>query len=202
MEAMLFTVYHFLKDYDADIEADLYLDTESSSTVVDPLAVLEKTTDAQNNLKNVQIPRLESLQTVSEHYNLDPYSLSTKVRKRFREEKKVEQRKKRADDHIKGRYGLPESLSLVEDDEASRQEAKQEWDRAKRDFALQESSKRRRLDVDIVTIPSSTSSRSSQLKTSTSNPLGSLRARILENSARQSNPFNKQRAATNTVSRK
>ncbi|RDB30969.1 hypothetical protein Hypma_000129 [Hypsizygus marmoreus] len=177
-------------------------DTEGSAAPVDPLAALEKTTDAQNYLVNVQAPRLESLQSVSEHYNADPYALSSKVRKRFREVKKVEQQKQKADDQIRGRYGLPETFSLLEDDEAARQAAKEEWERGKQALALEESNKRRRLAVDIVSIPTSTITRaprlhpksSSNSKSLSTNPINSLRARILENTARQSNPFGQPRA--------
>src|ERR1700733_8388626 len=88
------------------------LDTDGSTSVTDPLAALEKTTDAQNHLTKVQVPRLESLQSVSEHYNSDPYSLSLKVRKRFREEKKLDKAKKAVDDGIRGKYALPEDLTL------------------------------------------------------------------------------------------
>ncbi|KAG5651517.1 hypothetical protein H0H81_008354 [Sphagnurus paluster] len=172
-------------------------DTEGATAPVDPLAALEKTTDAQNHLKNVQVPRLESLQSVSEHYNADPYTLSTKVRKRFREVKKVEQRQQRADDHIKGRYGLPASLTLIKEDDVTRQDAKQEWERAKREHAVEEGNKRRKLAVEIVTIPAASSSKTlrslrppaSSLKPPPKNPIDSLRARILENTARQTNPF-------------
>lgn len=143
----------------------------------DPLAALEKTTDAQNHLTKVQIPRLESLQSASEHYNADPYAHSTRIRKRFREEKKIEQAKQKANDEIKGRYGLPASLSLVEDDEQAKQEAKEEWIKARL------GSKRRKLG-------------SSSSSSSSTNPLDSLRTRILENTAKQSNPFNHPRSAT------
>ncbi|KAJ7718846.1 hypothetical protein B0H14DRAFT_2271485, partial [Mycena olivaceomarginata] len=79
----------------------------------DPLASLERTVDAQNGL--FQAPhRLEALAEASERYDSDPFAVSSKVRKRFREEKKVV--KKGADDEIKSRYGLPETLSLVGDD--------------------------------------------------------------------------------------
>ena len=44
-------------------------------------------------MNNVQKPRIESLQTLADHYGSDPYSLSLKVRKRFRVEKKVEKEK-------------------------------------------------------------------------------------------------------------
>lgn len=214
-EVLLFMVmFTYLSCDQPSLTAAYLVDTEGASATVDPLAALEKTTDAQNHLTNVQIPRLESLQTVSEHYNSDPYALSTKVRKRFREEKKIEQRQQRMDDHIKGRYGLPVSLSLVADDDEARQTAKDEWEQGKRELALRESSKRRKLAVEVVSIPTSstrpaTSSAasapsrplqrhksSSQPKGSSTNALNSLRARILENTARQSNPFNKQRITT------
>jgi coiled-coil domain-containing protein 130 len=164
-------------------------DTEKASVIEDPLAALEKTTDAQNHLTKVQVPRIESLQSVSEQFNADPYVHSARVRKRFREEKKVEQVKQKANDEIKGRYGLPASLSLLEDDEQTKQEAKQEWTKAKLELA---SNKRRRLggDIDGSLLSSSLSSSSS------ANSLNSLRTRILENTARQSNPFNPSRCTT------
>jgi coiled-coil domain-containing protein 130 len=163
-------------------------DTEKGSMVEDPLAALEKTTDAQNHLTKVQIPRLESLQSASEQYNADPYAHSTRLRKRFREEKKVELAKQKANDDIKGRYGLPASLSLVEDDEQAKQEAKEEWVKAKLELA---SRKRRKLGEDVR--PSSSSSSSSV------NPLDSLRTRILDNTARQSNPFNQSRTTAGKI---
>jgi len=166
-------------------------DSEGNAGPVDPLAALEKTTDAQNHLTSVSVPRLESLQTMSEHYNSDPYALSLKVRKRFREEKKVEKQKKSVDDQIKGRYGLPETLSLLEDDDKTAEEAKQEWARGRREQQLHESNKRQKLAVDITTIPRSTSSSLKPLhhsKPSSMNPISSLRARILENTAQRSNP--------------
>ncbi|KAJ7637594.1 DUF572-domain-containing protein [Mycena polygramma] len=163
-------------------------DTEAHAVPADPLASLEKTTDAQKGLDKAQ-DRLESLQEVSEHYNSDPFSLSMKVRKRFREEKKVEKAKKQADDRIKDRYGLPESLRLVEDDDKAAQDAKAEWARARRDLELRESTKRRKLAVEITTIPTSSPSRRAVKRPATTNPIASLRARVLENTARQSNPF-------------
>ncbi|KAJ7274551.1 CWC16 protein [Mycena haematopus] len=170
-------------------------DTEAAAAPVDPLASLEKTTDAQKGLVKAQ-DRLESLQEVSEHYNADPFSLSRKIRKRFREEKKAEKAKKAADDHIKDRYALPESLSLIEDDEKAAEDAKAEWARERRELELRESNKRRKLAVEITTFPtfSSTSRRAVSKRPATANPLASLRARVLENTARQSNPFGRPRS--------
>jgi coiled-coil domain-containing protein 130 len=179
-----------------------YPDTEGNAAPVDPLVALEKSTDAQNHLIKVQLPRLESLQSVSEHYNSDPYALSVKVRKRFREGKKVEEQKKAVDDQIKGRYGLPETLDLVEDDDGAVAEAKEEWANGRQQLRLRESNKRRKLAVEITSIPASTASSSLQRSRLTvpstprqitpNNPITSLRARILENTARHSNPFNRQ----------
>ncbi|KAG6810429.1 hypothetical protein H0H92_011871 [Tricholoma furcatifolium] len=167
-------------------------DTEGANVPVDPLAALEKTTDAQKRLTTIEMPRLESLQTVSEHYNADPYTLSSKVRKRFRETKKIEQEKQRADDQIKNRYGLPASLNLLAEDEATAKEAKEEWARGQRKLAEEESNKRRRLD--IVSIPLSSSRKAhqrSKLEASSSNPIDSLRARLLSSTAHKTNLFSR-----------
>ncbi|KAF7375043.1 hypothetical protein MSAN_00390400 [Mycena sanguinolenta] len=164
-------------------------DTEAAAVPADPLASLEKTADAQKGLVKAQ-DRLESLQEVSEHYNADPFTLSSKIRKRFREEKKIEKAKKAADDSIKDRYALPESLSLIEDDEKAAEDAKTEWARGRRELEFRESNKRRKLAVEITTIPTSSKSHRPIFKRpTTANPVVSLRARVLENTARHSNPF-------------
>ncbi|KDQ57254.1 hypothetical protein JAAARDRAFT_35881 [Jaapia argillacea MUCL 33604] len=163
-------------------------DTEKNEAPVDPLATLEKTTDAQNHLTKVQAPRLEQLQALSEQYTLDPYELSRKVRKRFREEKKVEKGLQELDDSLKGKYGLPEELKLIRDDEGSKKEAKEEWEKGRR-ILREQSAKRRRIGVEIGSIPSSVASTSrhaskTNSKASGSTALASLRTRILENTAR------------------
>ncbi|KAF8150563.1 CWC16 protein, partial [Crassisporium funariophilum] len=160
-------------------------DTEKAEKPTDPLADLEKTTNAKRHMEDVQKPRIESLQSVSEHYNADPYSLSLKARKRFREVKKVEQKKMQSDNLLKGRYGLPASLSLLEDDEAAVQEAKAEWEKATRELHLRES-KRRKVVPEAASILASSSrlvTRSSATQTPSS--LNSLRTRILQNTARR-----------------
>lgn len=155
----------------------VHADTEAHAIPVDPLASLEKTTDAQKGLVKAQ-DRLEALQEVSEHYNADPYDLSTKVRKRFREVKKIDKAKKKVDDELKGRYALPETLTLLEDDDKVIDDAKEQWARGRREL---ESNKRRRLAIEPSTSVPSTSK--------LADPLASLRARILHNTARQSSAF-------------
>lgn len=165
-------------------------DTERADAPVDPLVALEKKAVATKNMNEVQIPRLESLQSVSEQYNADPYSLSLKARKHFRQEKKVEQSKRKADDLIKDRYGLPTSLSLLEDDDEMVQEAKEKWMKGKEEIQRNQnlrSLRPRRLAMDRLSIPSSSSRRiAPQSKEQT---LASLKARILDNTARKSYPF-------------
>lgn len=135
-------------------------------------------------MENVQRPRIESLQDASEHYNADPYSLSIKARKRFREEKKVEQKKRKSDDLLKGRYGLPENLKLVDDDERTIEEAKIEWEQAKQE--QMRASKRKKTTLAITSIPSTSSVPSTN---SASSSLNSLRSRILQNTAKKSGVF-------------
>ena len=175
------------------------LDTQKANAgPSDPLATLEKTTDAQTHLTKVQVPRLEALQGASEHYNSDPYTLSIKVRKRFRTEKKVEKEKAAADDQIKDRYGLPEALTLVADDEVE-EEARNEWRKERRALEDRKSGKRRRLATDTMILPSTKASSSnltaptplpkSRGTPSNSNTVASsLRARVLANT-RQPDPF-------------
>ncbi|KAK2463471.1 hypothetical protein APHAL10511_004557 [Amanita phalloides] len=128
----------------------------------DPLAALEKSTEAQNYVTKVQAPRLEELQHVSQRYNADPYAHSLRVRKRFRGEKKVEQEKQRADDALKSRYGLPASLTLLEDDKRARQEAREQWQRERQNRPV---ASRKNSSFDI------------------------LRARVLEGTSRHSRPL-------------
>ncbi|KAJ7903898.1 hypothetical protein B0H13DRAFT_1558715, partial [Mycena leptocephala] len=149
----------------------------------DPLASLERTADAQKGL--VEVPhRLEALGEASERYNSDPFAVSSKVRKRLREEKKMV--KKATDDEIKSRYGLPETLNLVRDDDNTGEDAKQQWARARGEMELRANRKRRRLAVEITTIPSSSTARRAVIKElPKTNPVTWLRARVLENTAHQ-----------------
>jgi len=188
-----------------------YTDTEKGDAgPSDPLAVLEKVTDAQTHLTKVQMPRLESLQGASEHYNSDPYALSVKVRKRFRTEKKVEKEKQAVDDQIKDQYGLPETLRLVEDDDDAKSEARVEWEKGRKELEVRENAKKRRLSLDRTVLPvssssmasrsrlvSSLSSSSQSRRGTSSNVVTSLRARILENTARQSNSFGRRAGERN-----
>ncbi|TFY80488.1 hypothetical protein EWM64_g3524 [Hericium alpestre] len=170
-------------------------DTEGKADGVDPLAALEKTTEARDNITKVQAPRLEQLQDVSDHYGSDPYSLSRLVRKRFREEKKIEKRKAEADDGIKKRYGLPSELALIRDDEEAVAAAKDEWERGR--AARLQHAKCHRVTLDAPVLPSGSSrprvsasgSATTSSKAASSSALNSLRTRILSNSSRQSDPF-------------
>jgi coiled-coil domain-containing protein 130 len=136
-------------------------------------------TNAKKHMDDVQIPRIESLQNVSEHYNSDPYSLSSKVRRKFREEKKIELKMQQSDDLLKGRYGLPTTLSLVEDGPVAIQEAKAQWEIGKQELQLRES-KRRKTVTETGLISSAKKPNSSK-----PSPLNSLRTRLLQNTAKR-----------------
>ncbi|KAK0480243.1 CWC16 protein, partial [Armillaria novae-zelandiae] len=168
------------KDEDWDPEENggfaVHGKSEGAAAPVDPLAALEKTTDAQNHLTNVQVPRLESLQTASEHYNADPYALSSKVRQVFRHEKKIETAKRKADDEIKGRYALPAEMKLLEDDEQSHTDAREEWQRRRSEFEARERKRRKFPAASSLALPTSNSK---------SQTVNSLRARILGNTAKK-----------------
>ncbi|KIJ51330.1 hypothetical protein M422DRAFT_26748 [Sphaerobolus stellatus SS14] len=107
-------------------------DTSTVDAPVDPLAALEKATDAIKRVEQVEKPRIESLQAVSEKFSSDPYALSSKVRKKFRAEKKIEKAIKAQDDEFKRKYGLPETLALVRNDEELESEAKEQFRLARR----------------------------------------------------------------------
>jgi coiled-coil domain-containing protein 130 len=109
-----------------------------------------------------------------------------KVRKKFREEKKIDQQKRKADDDLKGRYGLPASLNLLEDNAKAREEAKSAWEEAKQLHQAQQTAKRRRIGG--INVPSTSISRAatgSSASSKASSSVDTLRARILENTARK-----------------
>ncbi|KAF8893288.1 hypothetical protein CPB85DRAFT_227378 [Mucidula mucida] len=141
-----------------------------------------KTTSAQNHLTQVQLPRLESLQSVSDQFNADPYTLSSKIRKQFRAEKKVDIAKRKADDTIRDRYALPSELKLLEDNAQTAREAKEQWAKA----VESRDAKRRKLSPvpSTITLLSSSRSKPSASKT----PIDALRARVLGNTAKRSLP--------------
>lgn len=113
----------------------------------------------------------------------------------------MDKEKQAVDDQIKGRYGLPETLCLVDDDEDAKSEARVEWEKGRRELAAREKAKRRRLSVGSTALPISSMISHSRptSRGASSNVLTSLRARILENTARQSNSFG-QRAGAKTRS--
>ncbi|KAN0138890.1 Family of unknown function (DUF572) domain containing protein [Lactarius tabidus] len=161
-------------------------DTDSKTEPVDPLAALEKTTDAQAHATKVQAPRLEQLEDLSAHYNEDPYTHSMRARKRFRAEKKVEQARIEADKSLKEKYGLPAELALERADDASAAaEARDEWARARAERTAEDARRKRKLALEAPVLPAA-SLRGSEPSPYPSSAASSLRARLLSNSARRS----------------
>ncbi|KIO34288.1 hypothetical protein M407DRAFT_16827 [Tulasnella calospora MUT 4182] len=183
-------------------------ETDPDKPPDDPLAALEKTAIQKQTVETVAKPRVEALQGLSEHYNADPYALSVKVRKKFREEKKAEKRKREEDDDFKTKWALDKDLQLVPDEEV-RTEAKEAWEAGKKEFDREATAKRRALELDVGTTPISRASRlapgpSSPAKSSSSHRMPSrianskpsshstksaLASTLLMNSLRKSDPF-------------
>ena len=139
----------------------------------------------------MQAPRLEELQSVSDKYNEDPYTLSSRVRKRFRTEKKELKKQKDADDAVKAKYGLHDDITLLPDELDDKK--REEFANAKRSFHAEEDAKRRKLEVQISqprplrasekkgpTLPSSS-------RNSTASTI--LRSKLLESKSRKADPF-------------
>ena len=153
-----------------------HVDTDGNAGPADPLAALEKSTTAQDHVNKVQIPRLESLQEVSDRYNGDPYALSSFVRKRFRAEKKIDAAKRAADDQLKGRYGLPETLQLAAEDDESKSAAREQWEKGRRELEARTSIRKARLQSSAVPL-----SLSSMTSSQHRDPLALFKARVLSN---------------------
>ena len=149
-------------------------------------------------MNQVQVPRIEALQSLADHYGSDPYSLSRKVRKRFREDKRVEKEKQAEDDELKGRYGLPEELVMKRDDAETREQDREAWLKAKEELASRQRAKKPRLESIPITarqLPKShshisRSASSSRASGSSSQPSAAelLKARILGNTGRRKLP--------------
>lgn len=126
--------------------------------------------------------------------------------------KKIEKAQKAADDEVKGRYALPETLKLIREDEDSKAEAKGEWNKERQKYLALENAQKRQLQAEIgslqITPSSSKGAPSGERRrrilpastiSSTSSAAGavmSLRSRLLQNTIRQSDPFLSQRRST------
>jgi len=178
----IFLLHLLLRPWEPHTTTFLSTDTEGKTEPVDPLAALEKTTDAQAHATKVQAPRLEQLEDLSAHYNEDPYTHSQRARKRLRAEKKVEQARVAADKSLKEKYGLPSGLALERaDDPGTTAEARDEWARGLAARAEENTSRKRKLALEAPVFAPSRRGAS----TSTESAASSLRTRILSNSARR-----------------
>jgi len=164
------------------------------SSAGDAIASLEKTTAAEENLNSIVKPRISMLNDLSGRRNSDPYTLSKKLRSTFRETKKAEKRAREEEDSVRDKFGLSTELKLVKEDDV-REEAREEWQRARREYKLEE-------DVRQKTFKSQHGSLglNSQSKTKPSRVAGSslsssssakstLAATLLRNSLKKSDPF-------------
>lgn len=102
-------------------------DTEApsaSEAPADPFAHIEKTVDQQTWAKTKQ-HRLTELQESADRLSSDPYVVSSALRRRFREEKKILLEKQGRDDGLRERYGLHDDVDLGEEDV---ERARERWE--------------------------------------------------------------------------
>jgi coiled-coil domain-containing protein 130 len=93
-------------------------DTEAPSAAdapVDPFAHIEKTIDQQTWAKT-KTSRLTELQESADRLSSDPYVVSSALRRRFREEKKILLEKQARDDGVKAKFGLADDVDLGDED--------------------------------------------------------------------------------------
>ncbi|KAI5981955.1 DUF572-domain-containing protein [Pisolithus albus] len=128
------------------------------------VTALEKSTDATNILRTYKYPDWSrskicqiTITTIPTHAR--PSCVNTSARRR-----RWKPRKRADDDRIKGRYGLPETLKLVEYSDEARNEAREEWERGRRRLEEQSSIRKARLS-----------------SSAGPNPAASLRERVLGN---------------------
>lgn len=165
-----------VRNYTGNKPLNLTLLAENDPTKAapnDPLAQVEKIAESSRRAKEIGAPRIESLYDLSENYNADPYDLSKRVRKQFREVKKVEKRKRAEDEGVKDKYGLPSTLKLIDEAEVN-EEAKLAWAQERPAWEAQERSKRRRTVAEVGKNAPSGSS---------------LPAALLANSIKRDDPF-------------
>src|SRR5258708_2691310 len=123
----------------------LRTDTAGPSQPSDAFAAVEKTVTAETNLSQVIQPRITTLQELSDRRNADPYTLSSSLRRGFREIRKADKRMKEEEKAIRDKFALPEELQLVKEDEI-RSEAKEEWARNRREWEMGEEVRRKKFD--------------------------------------------------------
>jgi coiled-coil domain-containing protein 130 len=94
------------------------VDTEAPSAsepAADPFAQTEKTIDQKQWAKK-NTSRITELSLASARLSSDPYAVSSALRRRFREEKKVLLDKQDRDGDLRERYGLHEDVDLGEEE--------------------------------------------------------------------------------------
>jgi len=164
-----------------------------SSSTGDAIASLEKTTAAEENLNTVVKPRISMLSDLSERRNLDPYTLSKKLRSTFRETKKADKRAREEEDSVRNKFALPAELQLVKEDDV-REEAREEWQRARREYKLEDDVRQKTFrsqhgSLGLNSRPKMMKSSRVAVGSSSSSAKSALAASLLRNSIKKSDPF-------------
>lgn len=144
---------------------------DGQPTEEDAFASVEKTLSQKAQALNAA-QRLEALEAVNDDRWSDPYEHSKRLRRSFREEKKVRQVVEKQDEAIRDRYGLSREIKLESEKPEEAREAARVFKNGRRAIeAADEGKKRRRVDSAATT------------------PADSLKSRLLAQTRQSSDPF-------------
>lgn len=107
------------------------IDTEAPSATDKPedaFAHLEKQAIQKQTIAS-KTERLTELTELSDRLYADPYTISQRLRRSFRQEKKVERTLQQRDADLKEKYGLGPRIQLDRQDPASAEKEKESWRR-------------------------------------------------------------------------
>lgn len=112
--------------------------------------------------------RIAALADLQDERWSDPYTLSKKLRKSHRAEKRVIKAKEESDAALRAKLGLPEDLKFSDDTETFKEEARQAWETAKSNLADPDHRKRKRLEITGSSLATGSSKRKAPSVSSTS----------------------------------
>jgi coiled-coil domain-containing protein 130 len=127
--------------------------------------------------------RLDALGDLNDDRWSDPYTHSKRLRKSFRQEKRVRVAVEAKDDAIRDRYGLGRDIKLIEEKPEEARAAAQAFQSGRRAREADEARKRRRIEASTTTLGKPVKSLPSPSVADT------LKSRLLIQSRQSSDPF-------------
>lgn len=171
------------EEWDEADNGGIVLNRKDDGQPADAFAQVEKKTSDQLNALATK-DRLEELMEFSDARNSDPYALSQRLRKTFRQEKAELISKSRGDDQLRSKYSLPAGLKFVEAEDDDTEQFKE----ARRLIAHhkhEEEAKRCRLNAQVGLTPT----RSKRCLPPKTSQLANLKEQLVGNRRRRTDPF-------------